>query len=237
MSSVLKMRNQDQPSVRRRGKMIQFVDRDIAGWEMCRDQRGVSRGQAQPQTERIGQIVVQIGGQTLKRVMHQPALNLRGDPAGLFVHGHDAARMNRLGILFVEDLVLRIRELESAVSPHLGETEQHDALTPGEDVAQERLVQPRRPQRPAWIADERLEDLEPRTPGRAEAAAQDAPRHGRGLTRLERRNRLQMTAILVAKREPVQQIFNRGQAGVSEIGRAPGTDALEELQWRREDVV
>ena len=58
-----------------------------------------------------------------------------------------------------------------------------------------------------------------------------------GPTRPERRNRLQMTAILVAKREPVQQIFNRDQAGVSEIGGAPGADAFEELQRRREDVI
>ena len=47
---------------------------------------------------------------------------------------------------------------------------EHDLLSGLEHVAEKRLVQPRRPDAAAVVADDRLEDLEAGTPRRAQAA-------------------------------------------------------------------
>jgi hypothetical protein len=56
-----------------------------------------------------------------------------------------------------------------------------------------------------------------------------APRKSESLAGLQRANRLQAAAILVAERKPVQQIFDREQTDPLEIGRAARPDAFEEL--------
>jgi len=39
-----------------------------------------------------------------------------------------------------------------------------------------------------------------------------------------------VAAIFVANREPVQEILDRAKTDVLEVGSAPGTDALQELE-------
>ena len=93
--------------------------------------------------------------------MDEPALHLRGDAAGLLVHRHDAAGVNRLAFLFVEDLVLRVCQLQTA-RPRISTGPNSTTCWPrDEDVAQERLIQPGRANRAARIADQRLEILKP----------------------------------------------------------------------------
>ena len=53
---------------------------------------------------------------------------------------------------------------------------------------------------------------------------------------LQRRDRLKAAAIFVADGKAVQQIFDGEETGVLEIGGAARTDALEELQGRREQL-
>ena len=110
----------------------------------------------------------------------------------------------------------------------------HDVLAALEDVLQVRLVQPHRAQRSGAVVDRRLEDLEPGAPRRAQAADQHAAGDGGGLSRFQRRDRLQAAAIFVAERKSVEQIFDGDQAGVLEIGGAARSDAFQELQRRRQ---
>src|SRR5919201_3305730 len=57
------------------------------------------------------------------------------------------------------------------------------------------------------------------------------------MTRPQRRDRLQVAAILVAKREPVQEIFDGDETRTLEIGGAARTDTLQELQRRRQEWI
>ena len=43
-----------------------------------------------------------------------------------------------------------------------------------------------------------------------------------------------MLAVVIASRQPQQEIFEHVQAGARQIGGAAGTDTLDELQWRPE---
>ncbi len=110
-------------------------------------------------------------------------------------------------------------------------------LAAREDVSQKRLVQPRRAQRSGAVVDCSLEDLEARAARAAQAAREHPARDRRGLPRFQRRNRLEVAAILVAKRKAVEKIVDGDEAGVLQIRRAPGTDAFEELQRRRQHLV
>ena len=112
---------------------------------------------------------------------------------------------------------------------------EHDALARGEDVAQKRLVQPDRAQRAALVGDERFENLEAGPPGRAQAATQNPGGDRRRLSGLERGDGLEVAAVFVPDGKPIQQIFDRVQPGVLEIGGAPRSDAFEKLKRRRED--
>jgi hypothetical protein len=176
--------------------------------------------------------------QPLERVVHQRALNLRRHTARSFVHRHDPPGMNGFTLLVLDNLVLRVRELEAAaVRAQLHRAKEDDPLSRREHVAKERLVQPRGPNRARLVGDERFEDLEPGAPRRAETAAQDAAGHRRRVTRPEGRNRQEPAAVLVAEREAVEEILDRVQPRVRQIGCATRPDALEELKRRREGVV
>lgn len=45
-----------------------------------------------------------------------------------------------------------------------------------------------------------------------------------------------MAAIFVADRETIQKVFDGREADALKIGRTPGPDALQELEWSLEIV-
>jgi len=45
-----------------------------------------------------------------------------------------------------------------------------------------------------------------------------------------------MSAVFVAKRESVEEIFDRGKADPMKIGRSPGADALQVLKRGLEKI-
>ena len=139
--------------------------------------------------------------------------------------------------LVIQQLVLRIRQLQPAAAAHLHHAKQHHVLPGLEHVAEERLVQPGRAQGAARIADECLEDLESGAAGRSKTAAEDAGRDRRGLSRPERRNGPELTAVFVSDRKPVQQVLDGLEAGALEVGGATRADALQKLQRRLEHRV
>ena len=106
---------EDQPLLRRRGEPVQRVEPNVRRRKMRRQQRR-RRGPATAQTQECPrQRIRQIGGQALERIVHESALHLRRHRAGLLVDRHDPPGVNGLAFFFVEDLVLRVGQLQAAV--------------------------------------------------------------------------------------------------------------------------
>ena len=80
-------------------------------------------------------MIGKIGRKALHCGVDQLPLNLRRDASRLLVHRHDAAGVNRLALLVVENFILRVGELQAAHA-HLDRAKQHDVLSRGEDVPQ-----------------------------------------------------------------------------------------------------
>ena len=228
---------EDQAPLRRRLEPVERVERHVGGRKMRGEERGAARRQLEAQPNRVRKMIGKIRRQPLQRVVHQLALNLRRDAAGLFIHRHDPARVNRLAILIVQDFVLRVRELQAAVPPHLDRPKQDDVLAAGEHVVQKRLIEPRHEDRPGPIVHGRVEDLEAGPARRSQMATENPAGDRGGLSGLERDDRLQAAAIFVADRKAIQQIFDGDEARVFEIGGTTRPDALEKLQGRGEHVV
>ncbi len=110
---------------------------------MGREQGRRLRRQPKPCPENLREGVRKIGRQLLQHLVNQLPLNLRRDAPGLLVDRHDAASMNRLPFLILQNFVLRVRELEATLATHVHAAEEHDTLARLEHVSQEGLVQPR----------------------------------------------------------------------------------------------
>ena len=228
---------EDQTALGRRRKAIQLLDRRVRRRKMRREERRMARRQLQADPQLLREMIGSFRRQPLQHVVHQAPLNLRRDAAGLLVDGHDPAGVNRLPFFVVEDFVLRVGELQAGARARIDDAVEHDVLTGHEDVAQKRLVQPDRAHRPALVGDERLENLEAGPAGGAQAAAENPAGDRRRASGPERCDGLEAAAVLVPDGKPIQQIFDGAQSGVLEVRRPPGSDALEELQRRREQFV
>ena len=93
---------------------------------------------------------------------------------------------------------------------------------------------PAEPVTATTLTVQRLEDLEPGTARGAQAAAQNAAGDRGGLPRLQRRDGLKAAAIFVPDGKTVQEIFDGDEPDARQVGRAPGSDALQVLQGRLE---
>jgi hypothetical protein len=69
---------------------------------------------------------------------------------------------------------------------------------------------------------------------RAQTAALDSPGNRHLLARLQRGNRLQLSAIFIAKRESIEEIFDGDKADALQIGSPLGPDAFKNWSgvWR-----
>src|SRR2546430_2769485 len=77
-----------------------------------------------------------------------------------FVNRNDPSRVDRLALFVLKDFVLGIRELQRRPRAGLGNAVKDHALAGDEDVPQKGLVQPDDAHRPAFVGDERFENLE-----------------------------------------------------------------------------
>jgi hypothetical protein len=165
----------------------------------------------------------------LKRIEHEPALHFRRDGSRPLIDGNNPAGMYRLGLLVIEDFVLRVGHLHRGLSAQLDQSEEDRGLTDRKDVAQKGLIQPGDTQGSARVPDEGFENLEPGPPRRPDTTAEDTACDRRGLTRFERGNRLETAAILVPDRKAVQQIFEGLQPCTFEVSGTTRTNALQVL--------
>ncbi len=110
-------------------------------------------------------------------------------------------------------------------------------LVRADDVLEERLVRPHDLDLAASILNERGEESEVGAPRLLKMAMQDLAGHGRHLSRPQSDDRLHPAAILVPHRKAEQEIVNRREARLLQIGGLARTYALQELQWRLQDVI
>jgi hypothetical protein len=240
---------EDQPPVRRRAEPIQVVDRRACRGEVHLLERVAALDQVLADAHRGRQRIGQLRRHRLQRLVHERALHLRRELARLLVHRHDPpgvdrAAVERVTIAFApfvrsfdpiplfdafHQFVLRTLHLEP-VRGELELAEQDHALVRMEDVVEEGLVEPDGAQAPRPIADEHLEDPEPRPPRRPDAAAENLAEHRRRHAGTQLRDRLEMAAVLVARREPVKEILDRRQPRAPEIRRPPRPHAFQKLE-------
>ena len=236
---------EDQAPLRRRAEGVEIDDRRAGGRKVHVEQRLPALDQLLPDAHLSGQRIGHVRRQLRERLVHNRPLHLRRERPGFLVDGDDAAGVQ--GILFslrrgvprvfvafrLQDFVLRVEQLQP-VRRELELSEEDDALMRSKHVTEERLVEEDGAQGPGAIAHEHLENLEARSPGRADAAGHHLPHDGRGGAGPQRGDRLKRAAVLVAGREPVEQIFDRVEADALQIGGTSRADPLEELERRVE---
>jgi hypothetical protein len=144
-------------------------------------------------------------------------------------------RLARLRLFIRENFVLRALQLQP-VWRQFEFAEQNHALMRLEDVVQKRLVEPDCANRPRAIAKQQLEDLEARATGGPDAARDDFAEYRGGNAGAQRRDRLKVSAILVADRKAIQQVFDGMESDALEIGGAARANALEVLKGRLQCV-
>jgi len=210
--------------------------------------RGAPIDEVMPRPEIRRKRIRQHVGQLGQCMVHEDALHLGRDGPGLLVDRNDStgvecvvvvqrrvAGIGLVGRCLRQDFVLRVLELQP-VGTQLQLAVEDDALMRLEDVVEKRLVEPDGTKSAGTIADDQLEDLETRAPRRTNAAPDDVADDRGGDTRAERRDCLECTAILVADRKTIEQVFDRAQTYSFEIGGAAGTDPLEVLQRRLQGI-
>ena len=223
---------EDQPPLRSRSKHVQLVKRRLHRREVGQPQRVVPRWQAQARAHLGRQRIGQVGAQRLERLGDELALHLRGDRPRALVHRDDPSGVQRFDLVGVDDLELRVRDLQAAVLIALERAVDHQALPGANLVLEKRRVEPGQPYRARGVAHQRLEDAEAGTPGAAQAAGDHVAADRDGLPLAQRGNRLQPAAIFVPARKAIEEVFDRMQAGAGKVGGLAGTHALEKLQGR-----
>ena len=106
-----------------------------------------------------------------------------------------------------------------------------------DDVLEKGLIRPHDLDLAAPILNERGEEAEVRAPRLLQMAMQDLAGDRRHLPGPQPDDRLHPAAILVPHRKTEQEVVNRGEAGLLQIGGLARTYALQELQWRLQDVI
>ena len=176
------------------------------------------------------------------------------DAARAFVHGDDAARVQRHGDGpggrlpgcvgsrgrargLVHGLELRVGNLQAARSPELDLAEQHDVLVRPDHVFQEGLIGPHHLDLAARVLHERGEQAKVRPPGVLHMAVQHFAADGGHLPRFEADDGLETASVFVPHGKAEQQVLDRVQARLLQVRRLARADALQVLQRRLQDVL
>ncbi len=165
----------------------------------------------------------------LQRPVHQIPLHSRREVRELAVHRDDPAGVDPLRVVRLEELVVRVLEDHVAAVPvERRPAEHHGPPSLDEEALEVGLVVPDRANRAALVLELGLEDREAGAARPDQAAPRDAYREGRlGAARNEGRDPGERTPVLVAKRQDVEKVLDRLEAGLAEALRAPRADALE----------
>ncbi len=190
------------------------------------------RGSSCSRARSLGrQRVGDVRRQLIERLAHEPALHVRRHGAGLLVERHDASGVER-------------RPGRRPTSSYSGfrkcRPDESSFTSPKTTTCRCGL---RMSARNAWfIQVQRMAPLaspttawkirKPRRRVSGDVGALDLAEDGRLRARAQRGDRLHAAAVLVAERQPVEQIFDGDEAGALEIRRLARADALQELQRR-----
>ncbi len=229
---------EDQPALGRRGEAVERLDVAVGIGKMGQPQRRPAIRPPLARQDRRRQQFGQRRAEQPEHVVDEPAVEIRRDHAGALVDRHDAAGVQWLALAVVgEHLELGRRELQPAAAPVLGAAEQHDAQVGLDHVLEERLVRPHHLHLARGVLHQRREQLEAGPARAGQAAVQHFPQHGRRQAGLEAADRLEAAAVLVAARKAEQQVLDRSQPGLLEVGGAARADALDELERELEGIV
>ena len=227
---------EDQAALRRCAERIELVQRSIGRRKVRGLERLAPAGHPQRLAHRLGQWLRQVRRHLQEGVGDEPPLHLRRDRSRALVDRDDAAGVKRFGLIPVDDLELRVRDLESRPLVPLERAVHHHLGAGVNLVLQICGVEPREADGARGVAQQRLEDAHARTSRAAQAAGDHLAGDRHGLPLAQRRDRLQMAAIFVAERETEEQILDGIQPGAREVGGLAGADSLQELQRRLQEV-
>ena len=239
----------DQSTLCRRGKRVEGINRG-AGVGKVRLPQRITPGGPLLLRQNVGRDRIESVRRHLRqRLPDKASLHVWRHTTGAFVDGHNATGVQGVEFFapgsripdpvwaFLDDLELRIGDLQSARAPEFHLAEQHHALVRADNVLQKGLVGPHHLNLAAGILHEGLEQPEPGTARVRQPRVQHFPADRRGHARAQRDDRLQAAAVFVAARKAEQEIFDRVQAGLLQVGGLARTDPLEELQGQLEDVL
>ena len=147
----------------------------------------------------VGQHIVEIGRKPGQRVGHEPTLHLRRDRLDPLVDRNDAAAMDRLDIVVLDDLELRVRDLQPCPLIALERAVDDQPQSRPDLILQVGGVEPGEPQRTGGIAQQGFEDPHARPPRAAQAARDHVAGRRDGLAFAQRGDRLQPPAVFVAQ--------------------------------------
>ena len=227
---------EDQPPLRRRAEGVQLLDARLVRPESARASSAGRRGHqaagacaAPPAADRAVS-----ARQLVERLPHQPALHVRRHGAGLLVERHDASDVAAPPESSRHELELGVQEVQPGrVELHVAEDRPPARAaggcrrgTPGSSTCSGWRRSRRRARRGrCW---------KPRRRVTARLALLISPSTAALLPGPQRGDRLHAAAVLVAERQPVEQIFDGDEAGALEVGGLARTDAFQELERRGE---
>ncbi len=116
-----------EPLLRSRPERVQQIERRVRVRKVHLPERGQAIRKAEPLPDALGQWLIERVGQCEQRVVHEPALHLRRDRTRALVHGDDAPDVQRVGLVFVNQLEIGVGELQPERTS-LQRAVQHDPL-------------------------------------------------------------------------------------------------------------
>src|SRR5262249_52293649 len=128
-----------------------------------------------------------------------------------------------------DELVLRVHEVEPG-RVQLDVAEHNDLEMWFQNVGEKCLIHPRAADGSTRVGDYRVEDSKPASSRDRQVGCLDLAQYGRLCAGAQRGDRLHTAPVFVAKRKPVQQVFDGDKACTFEIGRFTRTDPLQELK-------
>jgi len=176
-----------------------------------RDRQPAGDGRSPGQRARgVGQDLGDLAGELVHDAPHERAQRALPEPLGERVDGHEAARVQALVLAALDDLPVRLLEHDRAPVARDPAVED-EALAALERAGQVAPAEPARRGVAARVPQHDREGLA-RAPGRRRREADDRARAGRRLARLERAERREPRAVLVAQRQEEQGVLDGAQA-------------------------
>ena len=223
---------EDQPQVARAARRVQQADVVVAGHVDVAEGLA-ARDQPQPlahgRRQRVGQARVERGGQPGEDAPQR----LAAQRAELLVYRHHPAGVHAGRVVVFDQLVLRrAHHQAAAVAVALDGAVEGDAPPARERVLEEGLVEPERLHAAALVLQPGFEERHP--PRAAQAGHRDPSRDRGPLAGPQVGDPRALGAVFVPQRQVIQEVLDRRDPDLGEVGGPLGTDTPHVLHRIRE---